>query len=132
MKQNICHGFYEENITINNESININSLKYDLHIGENQSWYADPNYNKTFVTMNKQVNIKRTFRHKDCEILFFSLCSLIHTFSDFRKRALRAHTAIIPKGKRLLESRVNFRYLKKKNFFILKKLERIGYKNLVI
>jgi len=81
MENNICHGFYNNSLVINNEMIDYSLLLNDLHIGT--LWYLDPHYSQHIEKNGKILHIKGTLRYVDCSIIFCNMCPLIPTLADF-------------------------------------------------
>jgi hypothetical protein len=104
-----CHGFFAEEIQIGGQSVQIGSLKRDLHRGE--EWYADPNY--SVMPEDFQDPIQGTFWHVACKGFQCSKCSLIPSMPDFRKRALREMESELKRGTRVCQKGVSLEHLRR-------------------
>ena len=56
MENNICHGFYNNSLVINNEMVDCSLLLNDLHVGT--LWYPDPHYSQYIEKMVKLYILK--------------------------------------------------------------------------
>jgi len=111
MENNICHGFYNNSLVINNEMVDCSLLLNDLHVGT--LWYPDPHYSQHIEKNGKTLHIKGTFRHVDCSIIFCNMCPLIPTLADFEKRAWRSRDMVVPRGERFIQSGTHLDYLQR-------------------
>jgi hypothetical protein len=108
--KNKYHGYFRKSMVIGGETYDLQPMLKDLHPG--CDWYADPNYNRSYLNSLKQVvEIHGTFRHVHCSDFFCKKCTLIPQFPDFRKRVVRLKGKLFPNGERVCEQGVNLPYL---------------------
>ena len=111
IENNICHGFYNNSLVINNEMVDFSLLLNEPHVII--LWYLDPHYSQHIERNGKTLHIKGTFRHVDGSIMFCNMCPLIPTLADFKRRAWRSRDMVVPTGERSIQSGTHLDYLQR-------------------